>query len=143
MFDIYKIMFLLIFKWVIISLTLIFLAHHLYMFLMNTLTIPKIKDLVNKPNEQYREIYDTMHMQPGDKKSTSQSVSNSISNSVSISANNSVSLSNNNAMAEELSLFLNDLKKSPQKDDNLNSQKKTDIEFYAANQMGGNGFSAY
>ena len=110
-----------------------------YLFLMNTLTIPKIKDLVNKPNEQYREIYDTMHMQPGDKmnigdkKSSSQSVSVSVSNSV----------SNNNAMAEELSLFLNDLKKSPQKDDNLNSQKKTDIEFYAANQMGGIGFSAY
>ena len=46
-----------ILKWVIISFTLIFLMHHLYQFLMNTLTVPKIKDLVNKPNEQYQDIF--------------------------------------------------------------------------------------
>ena len=38
------------------------------MFLLNTLTVPKIKDLVNKPNEQYRDIFATLekkevHMQ--------------------------------------------------------------------------------
>ena len=27
---------------------------------MNTLTVPKIKDLVNKPNEQYRDIFASM-----------------------------------------------------------------------------------
>ena len=30
------------------------------MFLMNTLTVPKIKDLVNKPNEQYKDILATL-----------------------------------------------------------------------------------
>jgi hypothetical protein len=49
-------MFFSILKWVIISLTLIFLIHHLYMFLMNTLTVPKIKDLVNKPMQQYQDM---------------------------------------------------------------------------------------
>jgi hypothetical protein len=49
-------MFFSILKWVIISLTLIFLVHHLYMFLMNTLTVPKIKDLVNKPMQQYQDM---------------------------------------------------------------------------------------
>ncbi len=34
--------------------------HHLYMFLMNTLTVPKIKDLVNKPTQQYQDLYHTM-----------------------------------------------------------------------------------
>ena len=53
-------MFFSILKWVIISLTLIFLVHHLYMFLMNTLTVPKIKDLVNKPTQQYQDLYHTM-----------------------------------------------------------------------------------
>ena len=53
-------MFFSILKWVIISLTLIFLVHHLYMFLMNTLTVPKIKDLVNKPTQQYNELYNTL-----------------------------------------------------------------------------------
>jgi hypothetical protein len=49
-------MFFSIIKWVLISLTLIFLVHHLYMFLMNTLTVPKIKDLVNKPTQQYQDM---------------------------------------------------------------------------------------
>jgi len=49
-----------IIKWIIISLTLIFLIHHLYIFLMDNLTVPKIKDLVNKPNEQYKDIFATL-----------------------------------------------------------------------------------
>ena len=51
-------------KWVIISFLLIFLMHHLYMFLMNTLTVPKIKDLVNKPTQQYNDIYSTLGGRP-------------------------------------------------------------------------------
>ena len=34
------------------------------MFLMNTLTVPKIKDLVNKPNEQYKDILATLDGKP-------------------------------------------------------------------------------
>ena len=30
------------------------------MFLMNTLTVPKIKDLVNKPTQQYNDIFATL-----------------------------------------------------------------------------------
>ena len=75
-----------IIKWTIISLTLIFLIHHLYMFLLNTLTVPKIKDLVNKPNEQYRDIFATLN-------------------------NNKAKAPTEQNMTEELSLFLNDLKK--------------------------------
>ena len=43
-------------KWVIISLTLIFLAHYLFIFFTNTLTVPKVKDLVNKPSVCYSEL---------------------------------------------------------------------------------------
>jgi hypothetical protein len=57
-------MFFALVKWVLISLTLIFLIHHLYMFLMNTLTVPKIKDLVHKPNQQYKDILDTLGGKP-------------------------------------------------------------------------------
>jgi hypothetical protein len=49
-------MFIGILQWIIISLILIALAHHIYYFLKDTLTVPKIKDLVNKPTEQYSEI---------------------------------------------------------------------------------------
>lgn len=44
----------------IISIIFIFLVHYLIIFLKTTLTIPKIKDLVNSPNQKYQNIYDTI-----------------------------------------------------------------------------------
>ena len=45
-----------LFKWVILSLTLIILVHYLYIYLIETLTVPKVKDLINKPIQQYEDI---------------------------------------------------------------------------------------
>ena len=51
--------------WVIqitmISLVLIFLVHHLINFFKSTLTIPKIKDLVNTPTQKYENIYNIIN----------------------------------------------------------------------------------
>jgi len=48
-------------SWVIqttvISLILIFLVHHLINFFKSTLTVPKIKDLVNTPIQKYENMY--------------------------------------------------------------------------------------
>ena len=41
----------------IISIVLIFLVHYLFNFFKSTLTVPKIKDLVNIPNEKYKNMY--------------------------------------------------------------------------------------
>jgi hypothetical protein len=41
----------------IISIILIFLVHHLINFFKSTLTVPKIKDLVNTPIQKYENIY--------------------------------------------------------------------------------------
>jgi len=103
-------MFFSIVKWVIISLTLIFLIHHLYMFLMNTLTVPKIKDLVNKPNQQYKDIYDTMQSTTSAANSTS-TAARAAANSTSTAATSTAA--NDVQMTDELSTFLNDLKKTP------------------------------
>jgi len=43
-------------KWVLISLILILLIHYLYFFLKNTLTVPKVRDLIYKPQMQYNEL---------------------------------------------------------------------------------------
>lgn len=43
-----------------ISIILIFLVHHLIGFFKSTLTVPKIKDLVNSSNQKYQKIYDTI-----------------------------------------------------------------------------------
>ena len=42
-------------KWIIISVSLIFLVHHLFTFFKNTLTVPKIKDLVDQ-----HDLYTTL-----------------------------------------------------------------------------------
>jgi len=44
----------------LISLILIILVHYLFTFFKTNLTIPKVKDLVNKPQKQYEALFDTM-----------------------------------------------------------------------------------
>lgn len=45
----------------IISIILIFLVHHLINFFKSTLTVPKIKDLVNKPSQKYENMYNIIN----------------------------------------------------------------------------------
>jgi len=44
----------------VISIILIFLVHHLILFFKRTLTVPKVKDLVNAPAQKYESIYNTI-----------------------------------------------------------------------------------
>jgi len=44
----------------IISIIFIFLVHHLFGFFKSTLTVPKIKDLVNSPSQKYQNIFETI-----------------------------------------------------------------------------------
>jgi len=39
------------------SILLIFLVHHLFVFFMTQLTVPKVKDMVYAPAQKYEEIY--------------------------------------------------------------------------------------
>ena len=148
-----------ILKWVIISFTLIFLMHHLYQFLMNTLTVPKIKDLVNKPNEQYQDIFRILEKnQPTAGASAAAgaagasatagasaaagaagaSAAAGAAGAAGASATAGASAADANSsdiMRDELSSFLNDLKKA------VPNKKQGD--FLAANEMGGSDYSAY
>ena len=47
-------------KAICISLLLIALIHYLYSFFKDTLTVPKIKDLVNKPAKRYDEMFEIL-----------------------------------------------------------------------------------
>jgi hypothetical protein len=47
----------------IISIVLIFLIHHLIIFFKSTLTVPKIKDLVNAPTQKYENMYNVINNQ--------------------------------------------------------------------------------
>jgi hypothetical protein len=48
------------FQITVISIILIFLVHHLINFFKNTLTVPKVKDLVNTPKQKYQNIFNTI-----------------------------------------------------------------------------------
>ena len=37
------------------------MVHHLINFFKSTLTVPKIKDLVNTPNKEYKNMYNIIH----------------------------------------------------------------------------------
>jgi hypothetical protein len=65
-----------------ISLILIILIHYLYSFFMINLTIPKVKDLVNKPQQQYDILYNITKEEPNieDKSYESENMKNELKN---------------------------------------------------------------
>jgi cell shape-determining protein MreC len=48
------------FQITLISVILIFLVHYLINFFKSTLTVPKIKDLVNSPMQKYKNMYNVI-----------------------------------------------------------------------------------
>ena len=54
---------------IILSLLFIITIHYIYIFLKDNLTTPKIKDLVNQPKSQYKEIYDSLQKNKNNKDS--------------------------------------------------------------------------
>ena len=53
-------MFLWIFQTTILSIVFIFLVHYLIEFFKSTLTVPKLKDLVNSPNQKYQNMFNVI-----------------------------------------------------------------------------------
>lgn len=101
-------MYLLIIQWSILSLILIVIIHYLYSFFQSTLTIPKIKDLVNRPVCAYKEIYETIN------KHHCNSDKNNL-NDNNLSTSNQTS---NQNMKNELKNYLNNLSSLPQTNNN-------------------------
>jgi len=112
-------------KTICISLLLIALIHYLYSFFKDTLTIPKIKDLVNKPAKRYDEMFDILSKRQGVEQHI-QSQSNIQHESM-----------QNESMQEELKNFLNELKKPNENKFNKN------MDFSAANDMMSGQYTPY
>lgn len=107
-------MLLFIIKWAILSLLLIFLIHYLYSFFKSTLTIPKVRDLVNKPTERYNEMIDTIKYNDTIKYKEKNNINRDVN------------------MQDELSNFLQDLKKN-----------NVSTEILSSNDGNSNTFSNY
>ena len=102
-----------IFQMSVISLILIILLHYLFTFFKTNLTIPKVKDLVNKPQELYEMLFNTI-------KSNSMAKNNSDGNDKQhngdIGGNN---VNNNTDMKNELKNYLKELSNSKKTSDSL------------------------
>jgi hypothetical protein len=83
-------------KIAILSLIFIFLVHHLISFFTSVLTVPKIKDLVNSPNQKYQHILDTIT-------NTNTNYSNNSYTAIDLLP---PTLDNSNTMKDELKSFL-------------------------------------
>jgi len=75
-------------SWVIqitvISIILIFLVHHLINFFKSTLTVPKIKDLVNTPNKNYENMYNIINTSSNNNSSNNSSNNSNKENTYSL-----------------------------------------------------------
>ena len=99
----------------IISFIFIFLVHHLIGFFKTTLTVPKIKDLVNSPSQKYKHIFDTINTNTNSYTNINTNTNtNSNSNSytaidllpTSLNSTSELDLSTKDTMKDELKNFL-------------------------------------
>ena len=138
-------------KVIILSVTLIFLVHYLINFFKSTLTVPKVKDLVNVPTQKYENIFNIIQR---DKQS---SVSNMYTNnqntytngtdinllpsSIDINSNNTSQNNNSNnnnnnnnkgysnSMKNELKGFLKKQLNEDNNSDNINNTNTNHVHF--------------
>ena len=91
-------------KTIIISIIFIFLIHHLLEFFKNTLTVPKVKDLVNVPTQKYEHILNILN------KNTCDNKYSNTSEKINIDINQSTNINNlpvvGDDMKSELKKFL-------------------------------------
>jgi hypothetical protein len=64
----------------IVSFVIIFVMHNLYVFFKETLTVPKMKDLVRRPQQKYDALFRELQTQPTDTKSDNATISNEPAN---------------------------------------------------------------
>jgi uncharacterized protein with von Willebrand factor type A (vWA) domain len=62
----------------IFSFVFIWIIHYLYSYFTNNLTVPKIKDLVNKPKQQYDTMYKVIEGKNNDKKEKTEKMKDNL-----------------------------------------------------------------
>lgn len=124
-------------KIMLLSLVLILLVHHLYLYFKNTLTIPKTKDLVNKPKETYNEIYDIIKKSPNTSSKNEHAIqANNTNSNTNNSSNTATSKPSNDSMKKELRTFLDELEKNNKQPRQKNSTMKNSKSVSFDNSFG-------
>lgn len=79
---------------IIISLIIIVILHNLFIFFKNNLTVPKIKDFIEKPSKDYEDIYKIIN-------SANNTTINTANNTTNNTTNNNNSINNNDTTSLE------------------------------------------
>ena len=45
---------------IVLSVVILTLLHHIYSYLMKNLTVPRVHDMITKPEQKYKEIYEKL-----------------------------------------------------------------------------------
>ena len=97
----------------VVSLLIIFVMHNLYSFFKDTLTVPKIKDMVKRPQQRYDTLFRELRNQVAE-----QPIAND-------NANDNASATANDDMKNELKRYLMDLNSSPTHQTQMQTQMQT------------------
>ena len=130
-------------KITLLSIILIFLVHYLINFFKSTLTVPKIKDLVNTPTQKYENMFNVMSLSDKQNTNNTNNISsnntnntnnNNYNNISSNNTNNTNNISNNNQVSyTEIDLL-------PKPDEN---SMKNELKNFLKKQMDSNGGENY
>lgn len=85
-----------IIQYSVLSIVMILLLHYLYNFFKDTLTIPKVKDLIHHPSKQYEKLFESIQKGDYEPNSSSSSLHTATEN-------------NKEDMKNELKNYLNEL----------------------------------
>ncbi len=99
----------------IISIVLIFLVHYLFNFFKSTLTVPKIKDLVNSPTQKYENMFNIIS------KNNSKTINNNDDN---YGDNNNFNKNDNDYNNTEIEYTLTDLLPTQQPKTDMKNELK-------------------
>ncbi len=103
-------------RFVIISVIIIVVMHSLYSFLVKNLTIPRVKDLVHKPQTQYENIFKSITSNNNDSRVIDELGSEK--NKLEEGVNKQLS-ENQIEMKNELKSYIKDLKASRQRNNSI------------------------
>ena len=123
-----------IIQFTIISIVLIFLVHYLINFFKSTLTVPKIKDLVNTPTQKYENMFSIISKSNYDSNNLTTNLNTNLSNNYEYTMKDLLPKPEND-MKSELKNFL---KKQLNPSDNIST---TSIS--ALDSMMSNSYSDY
>jgi hypothetical protein len=110
--------------WVIISLILIILIHYLFIFFKDTLTVPKVKDLIIQPEEKYKNIEIITREE---EVITREEEGTTNINDLKQTSTKPIT-NDDNEMKNELKNFFNELKEQNNIDTNLNNNVKGNLD---------------